>query len=319
MERTVGKLLRTSYCKLSEMHRMPLHLHRAAQQLSACRTPAMGGHIQGCPEGHASRVVFHSCKHRLCPQCNTLPTERWLMKMRSRLIDCAHHHLIFTIPHQLHDLWRYNRTWMMQVLFSSAADTLKTLCKDPKYLDSMPGFTLALHTWGRSLQLHPHIHCLITDGGLKNGEWRTPRGSCFLPARVVMFLFRGKLLAALRIALADGTLRLPPDLSIERCRSLLNKLGRVKWNVNVRERYDHGQGVVTYFGQLRARRSAEERTACSNLGATHRVSLPLTSRDGEGNTDAALRALRILAALLATHAVAQQTHRAALRPLCHTS
>lgn len=249
MDRTIGKLLRTSYRHLSESHRMPLHLHRAAWQLGACRTSAMGGHIQGCIEGHAARVVFHSCKHRLCPQCNQLPTERWLMKMRGRLIDCAHHHLIFTIPHQLHDLWRYNRQWFMQTLFASVADTLKTLCRDPRYLDSMPGFILALHTWGRALQFHPHIHCLITDGGVKNIAWHSSRGSCFLPARVVMFLFRGKLLAALRAALADDTLRLPPDLSIERCRSLFNKLGRVKWNVNVRERYEHGQGVITYLAR----------------------------------------------------------------------
>lgn len=249
MERTIGKLLRSSYAKLSKVHRMPLHLHRAARQLSACRTRQMGGHIQGCPDGHAARVVFHSCKHRLCPQCKTLPTERWLAKMRERLLGCAHHHLIFTIPHQLHDLWRYNRAWFTQALFSSVAETLQTLCKDKKYLDSMPGFILALHTWGRDLALHPHLHCLITDGGLKLVEWCTPRGSCFLPARVVMALFRGKLLAALRTALQDGTLCLPPDLSIERGRSILNKLGRVKWNVNVRERYDHGQGVLTYLAR----------------------------------------------------------------------
>jgi hypothetical protein len=127
--------------------------------------------------------------------------------MRERLIDCAHHHLIFTIPHELHDLWRYNRAGLMQALFASVADTLKTLCCDTRYLDSMPGFILALHTWGRSLQLHPHIHCLISDGGMKNGEWRRPKGSCFLPARVVMALFRGKLLAALRAALEQGMSR----------------------------------------------------------------------------------------------------------------
>lgn len=249
MERTIGQLLRTHYPQLIKSQRMPLHLHRAAWQLSACRTAAMGGHVQGCPQGHVSRVVFHSCKHRLCPQCNALPTERWLLKMRERLIACRHHHLIFTLPHQLHDLWRYNRAWLMQALFSSVAETLKTLCADARYLDSLPGFMLALHTWGRSLQLHPHIHCLITDGGLKDGQWRSPRGSCFLPARVVMALYRGKLLAALRTALQDGTLRLPPDLSVERCRSLLNQLGRVKWNVHLQQRYEHGQGVLTYLAR----------------------------------------------------------------------
>src|SRR5437868_11689521 len=97
MERTIGELLRASYSNVCESHRLPLRVHRAAQLLGACRTPAMGGHIQGCPEGHTARVVSHSCKHRLCPHCNTLPTERWLSKMRERLIDCAHHHIIFTI------------------------------------------------------------------------------------------------------------------------------------------------------------------------------------------------------------------------------
>jgi hypothetical protein len=171
------------------------------------------------------------------------------MKMRERLISCAHHHLIFTIPHELHDLWRFNRAWMMQALFASVADTLKTLCRDTRYLDSMPGFILSLHTWGRSLQLHPHIHCLISDGGVKGGEWRRPKGSCFLPARVVMALFRGKLLGTLRHALEKETLRLPNDLSIERCRSILNKLGRVKWNVHLQERYEHGHGVLTYLAR----------------------------------------------------------------------
>lgn len=249
MERTIGKLLRTHYPQLIESQRMPLHMHHAAWQLGACRTAAMGGHLQGCPAGHAARVVFHSCKHRLCPQCNALPMERWLLKMRERLIACPHHHLIFTMPHQLHDLWRYNRARLMQMLFASVAETLKTLCRDARYLDSMPGFILALHTWGRSLQLHPHIHCLITDGGMQQDEWRSPRGSCFLPARVVMALFRGKLLAVLRCALTNGSLRLPPALSEERCRSMLNQLGRVKWNVHVRERYEHGQGVLTYLAR----------------------------------------------------------------------
>jgi hypothetical protein len=249
MERTVGKILRTSYPKLSQSQRMPLRIHRAAQQLSACRTSAMGGHIQGCPEGHASRVVFHSCKHRLCPQCNTLPTERWLLKMKERLLDCSHHHIIFTIPHDLNELWCYNRAWMMQALFSTAADTLKTLCKDPTHLDAMPGFILSLHTWGRTLQLHPHIHCLISHGGMREGQWHAPKGSYFLPGAVVMALFRGKLLAVLRTALEEKALCLPPDLSIERGRSLLNKLGRKKWNVYFCERYEHGQGVLVYLAR----------------------------------------------------------------------
>jgi hypothetical protein len=170
--------------------------------------------------------------------------------MRDRLIDCAHHHLIFTIPHELHALWRWNRLWFTQQLFASVAATLHELTDEEGYVGAQCGFILALHTWGRSLNFHPHIHCLITDGGLnERDEWQDPKRSCFLPIRVAMALFRGKLLAALRAALEKNALNLPPDLSAQRASNLLNRLGRVKWNVHLRERYAHGQGVMIYLAR----------------------------------------------------------------------
>ena len=123
------------------------------------------------------------------------------------------------------------------------------LLADPKHLGAEPGFLLALHTWGRSLSLHPHIHCLITDGGLAAEQWREPRGSCFLPARIVMAKFRGKFLWEVRRAIVQGTLRLPGGESVEHWQSLLNKLGRKKWNVHLRERYRHGDGVIQYLAR----------------------------------------------------------------------
>jgi Putative transposase/Transposase zinc-binding domain len=250
MERTIRRVLSMHFASYAQEHRMPRYVHRAAQQLQRCRTAAMGGHVEACPQGHFERKIFHSCRHRLCPQCNALPREQWLMRMRERLIDCPHHHLIFTLPHDLHELWRWNRTWFTQALFATVAATLRELLEDERYLGAQAGFISALHTWGRSLSFHPHIHCLITDGGVdQRGQWRTPRKSCFLPARVVMALFRGKFLGALRNALANNTVILPPDLSQQRGNNLLNRLGRVKWNVHLRERYEHGQGVVTYLAR----------------------------------------------------------------------
>jgi hypothetical protein len=124
------------------------------------------------------------------------------------------------------------------------------LLGDAKYLDATPAFLAALHTWGRSLSLHPHVHVLIADGGLDdNGVWVRPRRSHFLPARVLMMLFRGKLLAALREGSERAQLRLPPDLSRERFSSLLNRLGRVKWNVRLCTRYTHGEGVAAYLAR----------------------------------------------------------------------
>ena len=223
---------------------------RAAFALSACRTAALGGHVQRCPLGHVERVWYNSCRHRACPQCNGLARERWLQGMRARLVDCAHHHLVFTIDHALNGLWMLNTAAMMSALFGAVRDTLGTLLADPRYLGAQPGMMLALHTWGRALPLHPHIHALVTDGGLgEDGQWVKPKRSHFLPARVVMVLFRGKFLAALRALDEAGALRRPEGLSAERLKSLLNRVGRKKWNVRLCERYAHGRGVMTYLAR----------------------------------------------------------------------
>lgn len=179
-----------------------------------------------------------------------MATERWLEAQKARLLACAHHHLIFTIPHELNELWSFNRIPMARILFAAVRDTLTELLGDPKYLGAQPAFILALHTWGRSLVLHPHIHALVADGGLcEAGAWMRPRRSHFLPARVVMMLFRGKLLAAIKDGLAQSRLRLAPNQSRERFYSLLNKLGRIKWNVRLCTRYAHGAGVATYLAR----------------------------------------------------------------------
>jgi len=172
-------------------------------------------------------VWYNSCRHRACPQCNGVAKEQWLARTRARLIECAHWHVVFTIPHQLNVLWRLNTAAMSAALFECARDTLLELLADPRHLGAQPGMQLALHTWTRSLDLHPHIHALVSDGGLRDGIWVHPRRSHFLPATVVMMLFRGKLLDALRRMHRGEELRLPDTMSPEqlcgfrRCRSAI--------------------------------------------------------------------------------------------------
>lgn len=250
MECTLRAVFQQHFAAYANTHKLPLHVHRAALWLARCRTQALGGHISRCPEGHVERVWYNSCHQRCCPQCQGLASERWLDAQKARLLACAHHHLIFTIPHELNKLWSFNRAPMAQALFAAVRDTLTELLGDAKYLGARPAFILALHTWGRSLSLHPHIHALVADGGLRDdGLWQSPRRSHFLPARVVMTLFRGKLLAAIRDGLAQSQLQLAPHQSRERFHSLLNKLGRVKWNVRLCTRYAHGAGVATYLAR----------------------------------------------------------------------
>ena len=250
MECTLRGIFQEYFEQYARRHRMPAYVHRAAYWISRCRTAELGGHVRRCPEGHVERAFYNSCHQRICPQCQGLATERWLSRQKARLLGCAHHHLIFTIPHELNALWCWNRASMAKLLFGAVRETLMELLGDPRYLGAQPAFIAALHTWGRSLSLHPHVHVLAADGGLdEHGAWVKPRRSHFLPARVLMTLFRGKFLAALRQAIERSRLRLPPDLSRERFASLLNRLGRKKWNVHIRARYAHGQGVAAYLAR----------------------------------------------------------------------
>jgi hypothetical protein len=168
-------------------------------------------------------------------------------------LACDHYHVIFTLPHELNPLWLVNVPVMTTLLLQAVRDTLCTLLADPKYLGAQPGILAALHTWSQTLVLHPHLHCLVTGGGLTPaGQWVAVRNGFLLPARVVMAVFRGKMLAALRQAWARETLALPASLRPQQFINLLNRLGhptKTRWNVRIMERYAHGAGVVTYLAR----------------------------------------------------------------------
>jgi hypothetical protein len=250
MERSVRAIFQRHFESYGASHRLPVYVHRAAYWLARCRTVELGGHVRRCPEGHFEASWYNSCHQRFCPQCQGLATERWLEAQRARLLACAHHHLIFTIPHELNALWCYNRAALGAVLFGAVREVLTELLADARYAGGRGAFLLGLHTWSRTLVLHPHIHALVADGALTDaGGWVTPRRSHFLPARVVMELFRGKFLDRVREALGRGRLRLPPDTSAGRVRSLVNRLGRKKWNVRLMNRYAHGAGVAAYLAR----------------------------------------------------------------------
>ena len=250
MKTILQQVIAQGYPQLCAIKKLPPQMHRAAWALTACRTAALGGHVQGCPDGHVQRVWYNSCRHRSCPQCNQLQIERWLQQQQARLLDRPHRHLIFTLPHELHPYWRLNADRLTQLLFQAVHQTLTSFVHDPRYLGATPGWISVLHTWGRSLSLHPHIHCALTEGGLDaEGRWRRPVKGCYLPIRAVMAKYRGKYVDLIRRALAAGELRLPTGDSPERCRSRLNRLGRKRWNVHIRERYGNAQGVIDYLAR----------------------------------------------------------------------
>jgi hypothetical protein len=246
---TLQTIFQDAFPAYEQRHALPAHVRRAAYALMQCRTAALGGHIQACPDGHVSRVWYNSCRHRSCPQCAYLQTERWLARQRARLLACDHYHVIFTLPHELNPLWLANGPVMSTLLFQAVRETLFDLLADAKYLGAQPGMIAALHTWSQTLVLHPHVHCLVTGGGwTPEGHWKAIRNGFLLPARVVMAVFRGKMLAAIRQAWARGPVVLPASLRPQQWLNLLNRLGhpmKTRWNVRIMERYRHGAGVVT--------------------------------------------------------------------------
>src|SRR5918992_811071 len=238
------------YAAYERHHPLPDYVRRAVWAILACRTAVLGGHVQACPEGHVERIWYNSCRHRMCPQCAWVQVERWLTRQKGRLLACEHYHVIFTLPHELNDLWLANVIVMTPLLFASVHETLVELLGDGKYLGAQPGIIATLHTWSQTLILHPHLHCLVTGGGVtERGQWVAVRNGFLLPMRVVMAVFRGKLLAAIRQGVVQGTLQLPAGQRRQQVENRLNQLGRVKWNVHIRERYPYGQGVLVYLAR----------------------------------------------------------------------
>jgi hypothetical protein len=246
---TPQTIFQDAFPAYEDTHPLPAHVRKAAHAIMQFRTAALGGHIQACPDGHVMRVWYNSCRHRSCPQCTYLQTERWLACQQARLLACDHYHVIFTLPHELNPLWLANVSVMSALLFQTVRDTLTTLLADPKYLGAQPGIIAALHTWSQTLVLPPHLHCLVTGGGrTPAGAWVAVRHGFLLPMRVVMAVFRGKMVDAIRQTFARGALVLPEPMRPQQFVNLLNRLGhptKTRWNVRIMERSRHGAGVVT--------------------------------------------------------------------------
>ena len=251
MRWTIQEILHTSLSGFLESRRLPVYLDRALRALARCRTAALGGHTKKCPAGHIQGIWYNSCRHRSCPQCSMGKLEAWLEAKREMLLPCDHYHVIFTLPWQFRLLWQWNPRAMGDLLFSISTATLRTLLGQERRLgDAKPGWIAALHTWGRTLIAHPHVHCLVTGGGLlPDGTWRPVRNGYLLPFRQVRHDFRRRFCDALEAKLRAGELALPPDLSPTAALGLVAKARRLKWNVRVEAPYRHGDGVATYLAR----------------------------------------------------------------------
>lgn len=249
MELRLADVIRAGATAYFAARPRPTVVHRAVRAILACGTAILGGHAGLCEAGHMS-VWYNSCRNRCCPRCAFRRVQLWLERQARILLGCAHHHVVFTIPHNLNDLWLLNQAVLGNLLFASARDALFALAADPRYLGATPGAIMALHTWGQQLTLHPHIHCLVTAGGVGlDGLWRACRRRHFLPAEPLKRLFRDKFLDGLNRLQRQGQIRLPEGWVAADVRRLTRTLGHKRWNVHVRERYRDPTAVLNYLGR----------------------------------------------------------------------
>jgi hypothetical protein len=174
--------------------------NKAMRDIEQCRTPALGGHVEVCDHCHQSRYSYHSCRNRHCPKCQGERTRRWLESQRARLLPVPYYLLTFTLPAELRSTAYAHPRLVYSILFNAAADSVLKLAADPKFLGATPGITGVLHTWTRAMLYHPHVHFLLTAGGLSpDGQsWVSPKNPRFLlPGYALSKIFRAKVRDAL--------------------------------------------------------------------------------------------------------------------------
>jgi len=184
---------------------LPSHA-RAIQSIIRCRTAALGGHLAQCTKCARMHLLYHSCRHRACPQCGYNETSRWLAHQRQLLLPVPYFHVVFTLPAELRDLVRSHQRLLLRVLFQAAFESLATLCADPRWIGGRIGALAVLHTWTRTLQWHPHIHMLVPGGALAP-DGRTWLGTSarrkpfLVPVHALAKHFRGRFMSLARRAL----------------------------------------------------------------------------------------------------------------------
>lgn len=231
------------------------HHRRTLQAIAACRTAALGGHIDACDKCGHLRISYNSCRNRHCPTCQGLDKEMWAIQQEGQLLPVPYFHVVFTLPHELNSLCMHNPRFMYSLLLDAAWHTLHSFGSSPKWLRARTAATAVLHTWGQNLSLHPHIHCIVPSGGLGNdGRWKLPkRGNArFLyPVAAMKMVFRAFFMQHLRGALEQGLLALPQGFPYKRGPYYRWKeaLYRKEWAAYTKKPFAGPQKVVQYLAR----------------------------------------------------------------------
>jgi len=223
--------------------------------IAACRTAALGGHAERCGDCGHQRVAYNSCRNRHCPKCQASARAQWLADRQAELLPVPYFHVVFTVPPAIGEIAFQNKEIVYNILFSAAAQTLRTIAADPRHLGAEIGVVAVLHSWGQALTHHPHLHCVVPGGGLAPGgeRWVACRPGFFLPVRVLSRLFRRLFLERLCDAFDAGHLKffaehahLAEPAAFAR---QIRPLAKCDWVVYAKRPFGSPEQVLAYLGR----------------------------------------------------------------------
>jgi hypothetical protein len=228
---------------------------RVMRAIELCRTAALGGHTEACADCGLVRCAYNSCRNRHCPKCQGAARAEWLAARQAELLPVPYFHVVFTLPAPVAEIAFQNKQHVYAILFRTAAETLRTIAADPRHLGAELGLVAVLHTWGQTLQHHPHVHCVVPGGGPSSDgtRWIGCRPGFFLPVRVLSRLFRRLFLDELCTAFEAGDLGFFGDLAPlaepAAFTRHLRALRRVDWVVYAKPPFGGPAQVLAYLGR----------------------------------------------------------------------
>ena len=246
----IADIVRGHRAALERVQRLTRSQKRVLTDIAQCRTAVLGGHLDRCVQCGYEHPSYNSCRNRHCPKCQALVQDRWIEARRARMLDVRHFHVVFTLPSELRQLATFAPRAVYGALFHAAQRTLLEMGQ--RRFQGTLGATLVLHTWTRELSFHPHVHAIVTGGGLSNDDtsWEPAAQRFLFPVKAMGRVFRGKMLEALDEAHGAKAFGGFEDFDDpEAFTRLMQRAAKPSWNVYAKAPFAKGKHVLDYLGR----------------------------------------------------------------------
>ena len=248
----IQEILNKGLDEYLEKYKVVGYKQKVIKAIKDCKTEKLGAHKYICDECGYEEIAYNSCRNRHCPNCQTGKKVKWIEARKEEVLNIKYYHVVFTIPSEMYLLTLQNQEKMYKLLFKASAETLKELAKDEKYLGGEIGFFSILHTWGQNLMYHPHIHLVVTGGGLSETEkWvEKKEEDFFIPVKVMSRKFRGKFLSYVKKSKNLKFFGENKDLeNPEVFNNLMQQMYEKEWVVYCKEPFKNAESVIQYLGR----------------------------------------------------------------------